>query len=412
MGAKTGRGKKPWNWASLRQRWTWLKLLETDLDKKDRVTKVFQLLFPWIVLVSVATVSVLVLMLWEGWDVAKHLLDIWVFYTLPPAGKETIIPKAVAGGVPPWVAGPATSIVDSCVSLFLIWNYDWVKKIPILGPAIKRAEEKGRKKVEKAKWFKRTAFLFTTLVVLVPFSGSGGFGGTIFGRVLGMNPYKVLLAVVIGSLIGSTAFAMLSKQLVNFLEGTPVFDFLNNLNMIQIVIVIIAVMFLVYAIRNPKKAAEKTTKAVDDAFGATEKAIKIAEEHRKKVMKGTIKGAKNTMKAMGDVNRALVDLNLEVATKPMELIGSPGRKFAVSTKKAGKRTVDDVHKKAGKAIDQAIDAGEKATNWTVEGVQDLTLEGLGQTRKAWGEAGKVMIKGGEKMEGLMKKKPKKEMPEE
>jgi len=412
MVSKVGQGKKPHNEGSLGRASKWTRFLETDLSKKDRTTKIFQFFFPWVVLVSIAAISVLVLMLFMGWDVAKHLLDIWIFYTLPPAGKETIIPKAVAGGVPPWVAGPSTTMVDTCVSMFLIWNYDWVKKVPLLGPALARAEAKGRQKVQKAKWFKRMAFLFTTLVVFVPFSGSGGFGGTIFGRVLGMNPYRVLLAVVIGSLIGSTSFAILSKELVKFLEGTPVFDFLNNLNMIQIVIVIVAIMILIYAIRNPKKTAEKTTKVVDDAFGVTEKAIKIADEHRKKVVRGTIKGAKDTMKAMGDVNRTLVDLNLEVATKPMGLIGSPGRKFAVSTKKAGKKTVDDVHKKAGKAIDQAIDMGEKATNWTVEGVQDLTLEGLGHTRKAWNEAGKVMIKGGERIETIMKKKPEKDISEE
>ncbi|MGA1872878.1 MAG: small multi-drug export protein [Thermoplasmatota archaeon] len=386
----------------------WKRLLETDLDRKDRTTKVFQFFFPWIILVTAASVSVVLLMAWEGWEVASRLLDVWIFYTLPPAGKETVIPKAVAGEVPPWMAGVATSVADSCVSLFLIWNYDWVKKVPFLGPALQRAEAKGRQKVQKAKWFKRTAFLFTTFVVFVPFSGSGGFGGTIFGRILGMNPYRVLLAVILGSMIGSTGFAILSKQAVNFFEGTPIIEFLNNMDMIQIVIVIIAISLLIYAIRNPKKAAEKTTRAVDGAFGATEKALHVANGTRKKVMKGTISGARKTMRTMGDVNRTLVDLNLEVATRPIEMMGSQGRKLAVSTKKAGRRTVDDVHRKAGKAIDQALDMGEKATNWTVEGVQDLTLEGLGQTRKAWNEAGKVMIMGGERLENIIKKKKSKD----
>ncbi len=380
------------------------RLLETDLNRKDRPTKIFQFFFPWFVLITVASISVLLLAMFMGWETAKHLLDIWIFYTLPPAGKETIIPKAVAGGVPGWIAGLSTTIVDSCVSLFLIWNYDWVKKIPFLGPALESAEKKGRRKIRKAKWFKRTAFFFTTLVVFVPFSGSGGFGGTIFGRVLGMNPYRVLLAVVIGSLIGSTGFALLSEKLVDFLEGTPFLNFLNNLNMIQIVVVIIAVMILVYSIRNPKKAAEKTTKAVDDALNVTEKAIRMAEDGRKKVMKETVSGARKTAKAVGEVNRELVDVHLDLVTKPVEMMGGEGWNLAFSAKLAGKKKVDAVHRKAGKAFDTILDSGEKATNWTVEKVKDMTLDGLGQTRRAWNDAGEVMIMGGDKLEKLMKKK--------
>ncbi|MBN1390304.1 MAG: small multi-drug export protein [Candidatus Thermoplasmatota archaeon] len=406
MEGQTGRGKK------LRRRkgkgvLSLLKrLLETDLEKKDRVTKIFQFLFPWTVLISIAIISVLLLDIWKGWGVASHLVDIWVFYTLPPAGKETIIPKAVAGGVPAWIAGPSTMIVDSCVSLFLIWNYDWVKKVPVLGPALEKAEVKGRKKVEKARWFRRAAFLFTTFAVFVPLSGSGGFGGTIFGRILGMRPYTVLLAVFLGSLLGSTIFAILSEKLVDFLEGTPVIEFLNNLNMIQIVIVIIAVGFLIYAIRNPKKAAETTTRAVSKAIDTTEKAVIVAEEKRKQVTRSTIDGTKNTMRAMGSVNRTVVDLNLDIATRPIDMMGPHGRRIASSARKVGKRTVDNMHRTAGKVIDRALVVGEKATNWTVEGVEDITLEGIGQTRKAWMGAGKVMIRGGERLEDIVRRKKK------
>ncbi len=384
------------------------RLLETDLEKKDRFTKIFQFFFPWVFLTFFATTSVLLLLAWKGWDVAQHLLDIWIFYTLPPAGKETIIPKAVAGGVPAWIAGPSTTIVDISVSMFLIWNYDWVKKIPFLGPALQKAEANGREKVRKAKWFKRMAFFFCTLVVLIPFSGSGGFGGTIFGRVLGMNPYMVLLAVAIGSLLGSTGFAILSERLVHFLEGTTYIDFLNNLNMIQIVVVIIAIGFLIYAVRNPRLAAVKTTKAVSQAIDLTEKGFMVAEKKRKQVTENTIRRTKDTLVAVGEVNRAFAEINMEVMTKPMEALGYPGRKLARSTRDLTRKTVDDAHRAAGKAITSTIDMGEKATSWTAETVGDLTLEGLDQTRKGWNEAGKVIIKGGEGIEKLVKKKPKQE----
>lgn len=386
----------------------WLKLLETDLEKKDRFTKIFQFFFPWVILILFAVVSVLILWAWKGWDVAEHLLDIWIFYTLPPAGKETVIPLAVEGEVPGWIAGPATTIVDLSVSMFLIWNYDWVKKIPLIGPWIGRMEAKGRAKVEKARWFKRTAFLFCTFVVFVPFSGSGGFGGTIFGRILGMNPYMVLLAVLIGSLVGSTVFAILSERLVQILEGTPVIEFMNNLDMIQIAVVLVAIAFLVYAVRNPRLAAVKTTEAVSQVIDVTEKAIVVAGKKRKKVTKNTITMTRDTLQAMGEVNRAFAEINMEVITKPMEIMGYSGRKLARSTRDLTRKTLDEAHKTAGKAIDQTIDLGDRGTSKAAETVGDLTLEGLDQTRKGWNKAGKVIIKGGEGIEKLMKKKPKEE----
>jgi uncharacterized protein YoxC len=386
------------------------RLLETDLDKKDRTTKLFQFFFPWVFLLTFAITSVLFLWAWKGWDVAQRLVDIWIFYTLPPAGKETIIPKAVAGEVPAWIAGPATSIVDISVSMFLIWNYDWVKKIPFFGPALQRAEEKGRKKIEKARWFKRMSFVFCTFVVFVPFSGSGGFGGTIFGRVLGMHPYRVLLAVAIGSFIGSTGFAILSERLVQFLEGTPFIEFLNNLNMIQIVVVIIAIGFLIYAIRNPRMAAIKTTRAVSSAIDVTEKAFVQVEKKRKDITTKTVKRTKDTLTAVGEVNRAFAEINMEVVTRPMEALGHPGRKLARSTRDLTRKTVDETHKVAGKVIEQTIDISEKATSWTAETVSDLTMGGIDQTRKGWNEAGKVIIKGGEGIEKLVKKKPPIEDP--
>jgi hypothetical protein len=390
----------------------WFKFLETDLDKKDRITKIFQFFFPWVLLVSIGTTSVLFLMAWKGWDVAEHLLDIWIFYTLPPAGKETIIPKAVAGGVPGWIAGPATSIVDVCISMFLIWNYDWVKKIPIMGPALERTEAKGRERVERARWFKRTAFIFCTFVVFVPFSGSGGFGGTIFGRVLGMNPYMVLLAVVIGSSIGSTGFAILSEQFVRFLEGTPFLEFMNNLNMIQLVVILIAIGFIIYVVRNPRMAAVRTTRVVSQALDVTERAVIMTGEAREMLTDETIRRTKDTLVAVGEVNRAFAEINIELATKPMEMMGYPGRKLAASTRRATRQTVEDAHKAAGEAIDQTLDIGKKATSWTADTMGDITMGGLGQTRKGWDEVGKVIVKGGEKMEKLTGKKKDKNSSDE
>ena len=118
------------------------RLLETDIEKKDRTTKIFQFVFPFIVLLVLIGTTVTILYFMKGWDEAYELLYGWIFYTVPPLGKETIIPTRIKQGVPPFFIGFATTMIDLCFCTFLIWNYDWVKKLPLFGPALKRTEEK------------------------------------------------------------------------------------------------------------------------------------------------------------------------------------------------------------------------------------------------------------------------------
>ncbi len=388
----------------------WRRLLETDLDKKDRTTKIFHFFFPWVLFLIIAVSTVTFLSIWMGWDVSKELINIWVFYTLPPAGKETLIPKAVSNGVPGLMAGMSTSAIDICVSLFLIWNYDWVKKLPIVGPSLERTEAKGKEKVAKTRWFGKATFFLTTFVVFVPFSGSGGVGGTVFGRIVGLPPYKVLLAVAIGSSIGSTGFALLSEQLTRILGAdNPVIYFLSNLNILQFVAVLIAIGFIVYTIRNPKMAAMKTTKVISQALDVSEKALDIAEEQRRKATNFALKGTRESMMLMREGNRTLTDIGLEIATMPMELMGKDGKKLKKDTKEFSRKQIDKAHDIAEGAVDRTMAFGEKATTQSFQLATSLTREGIKGTRAGWEGAGKVLIKGGGEIEKLYPKKKAKEV---
>jgi hypothetical protein len=46
------------------------------------------------------------------------------------------------------------------------------------------------------------------LFVMFPLQGSGGIGATLVGRMMGLSPGKVLVAIAIGSLIGCTVIAL------------------------------------------------------------------------------------------------------------------------------------------------------------------------------------------------------------
>lgn len=135
-------------------------------------------------------------------------------YFLPPAGKESIIPLAVNQNIPYHLIAIALTFIDSMVSLFLIWNYDYAKKIPFFGHLLRLVERRGKKVITQSRVLSKFAFTALVLFVMIPFQGTGGAGATVIGRMIGMNPYKVLAAVVIGALLGTFLIGFLSSSIL------------------------------------------------------------------------------------------------------------------------------------------------------------------------------------------------------
>ena len=137
-------------------------------------------------------------------------------YFFPPLGKESIIPAGVALGIHPIVMALSIAFVDVVVALFLVWNYDLAKKIPISGKFMIKVEEKGNTIEEKYGWIKPLRFIGIVLFVIIPFQGSGGLVGSIVGRLFGMKPWNTFFAICLGAVIGTLLIATFSKAFLVF----------------------------------------------------------------------------------------------------------------------------------------------------------------------------------------------------
>ena len=380
-----------------------LKLLETDLEKKDRATKIFQFFFPWVVWLILAVATTLIVLGMKSMDQAREMIYVWVFYTIPPLGKETIIPTVVAKGVPPFIAGISVALVDIIFSLFLIWNYDWVKKIPIYGKFIERTEEKGREKIRKHTWFQRLTFVGTSLFVLVPASGSGGFGGTIFGRIVGMKPYKVLLAVSIGATIGSTAYATLSGILVPILEEFVIFDMLpENITLFHVFAVVLVGVILLYVIRNPRSAAEKGARFAEQTMDVARKAVMRADHLRKETTNLTVMSTKETIDALEKFSNTVDDINLRIATGPMMIMGNQGKQLAYATKQTHKKTIGDAKTRVKEWVIKTLNATDKTADRTFKTATDLTVVGIDNVKEGVTVSGYIIVFAGDRIEKVYK----------
>jgi uncharacterized membrane protein len=187
-------------------------------------------------------------------------------YFVPPLGKETIIPAGVFGKninipfiegqvivpkIDPLVMASAIAFVDIIVALFLVWNYDLAKKIPLIGKFMIKVEKIGKSSSDKYGWIKPLRFIGVVLFVMVPFQGSGGLVGSIIGRLVGMRPWTIFVAISIGAIIGCILIAYFSEALILVFINNVLLGFL-------IVIILLFIIFMIFIWRKKRKNVQKT----------------------------------------------------------------------------------------------------------------------------------------------------------
>jgi len=212
---------------------------------------------PWIWLAKffvpfiIAVTGIIVLQYVVGEASSAKLLLLMMVYFFPPLGKESIIPLGVSGGeitnpitgyvsvvpsINPIIMALSIAFIDIVVALFLVWNYDLAKKIPIIGDFMKKVEEKGKNVEEKYGWIKPLRFIGIVLFVMVPFQGSGGMVGSIVGRLIGMKPRNTFIAILLGAVIGCLLIAMFSQAFLIFAKINSTLT-LTTVGIIAIVII-------------------------------------------------------------------------------------------------------------------------------------------------------------------------------
>lgn len=163
-----------------------------------RLALPFLLGIPWLLILFV-------LLPYDVWLILGGLL---IAYILPPAGKESVIPIGIAVGVPWYIMALSVALMDVLAGIFMALNFDIALKIPGVGGWIRKFIAGGEEFFRKRPWLERFYFMGVVLFVMFPLQGSGGIGATLVGRMIGLSPGKVLVAIAIGSLIGCTVIAL------------------------------------------------------------------------------------------------------------------------------------------------------------------------------------------------------------
>lgn len=103
--------------------------------------------------------------------------------------------------------------LDLMVAVFVAFHMGIVFRLPYIGPKIAEMVTDGQFILRKQPWIRRAAFGGLVCFVVFPTSTTGSIGGSIFGRLLGMHRFRVVLAIFTGSLLGNGLMLLFSKQL-------------------------------------------------------------------------------------------------------------------------------------------------------------------------------------------------------
>jgi len=176
----------------------------------------------WALAIPMLLLLVLVTTLAILFDTTRsyQILGLVFLYLFPPVSKETIIPAAIASGFSWQVISFSITWLDAATCLFILWNFDLICRIPGIGRWISCLAQSDNEFLTRHQWIERMCFLGLTAFMLLPIQGSGAIGGTILGRILGMNRISIAVAVIIGSavhsvVLGISVSAIKSYQCIN-----------------------------------------------------------------------------------------------------------------------------------------------------------------------------------------------------
>tara|TARA_R110002072_G_scaffold13481_2_gene56847 strand:+ start:35966 stop:36745 length:780 start_codon:yes stop_codon:yes gene_type:complete len=93
--------------------------------------------------------------------------------------------------------------LDLMVGILLIFHAGFLFRLPWFGSRAASLVDDGRFLIRSQPWIRRATFAGLVLFVAIPLAAMGSVGGTIFGRMLGVQRIRIFLAIVLGSLLGN-----------------------------------------------------------------------------------------------------------------------------------------------------------------------------------------------------------------
>lgn len=200
----------------IKKYYAWKKYAKAELEKirgKESLKLILIKFFLPIILSFVAAFIIYQ----TGPELYTKLLYLLGFYLFTPLGISVGIPFGVGLEINILIIVAFMLLVDCLCSMFIIWNLNYIKILPFFGKIVKKIEEKTALMLKKNGRIEKLEFLGVLLFVIIPLYWSGAIIGSFVGKILSMKPWKIWVAVIIGSLIRLTIIALFATGLIYLL---------------------------------------------------------------------------------------------------------------------------------------------------------------------------------------------------
>ncbi|MDD3622406.1 MAG: small multi-drug export protein [Methanofollis sp.] len=152
-------------------------------------------------------------------DDAALYIGLMAAYITPPVGREALIPMAVVLGQPWWLTALTCTYVDIVGCLIVALNFDLVLALPKVGPKLASVVRTGEILLERRPWLRGLSYAGLVLFTTFPMMGSGGIGGAVVGRLMGLGERGLICCVGLGAAIGATLLALGATFAVSLTGG-------------------------------------------------------------------------------------------------------------------------------------------------------------------------------------------------
>jgi hypothetical protein len=119
-----------------------------------------------------------------------------------------LIPKSP---LTPWEVAVLATTTDVALALSLAIGLGWLGGISFIERTLKRMHDRAQDVLDGFPRLKRMAFWGVVLFVFLPLPASGAIGGTFVGQFLGLTRTAGVVAVTVGGILVSIAFATLAE---------------------------------------------------------------------------------------------------------------------------------------------------------------------------------------------------------
>ncbi len=211
---------------------------ERPRSRAERTLKILHLTLP--LLVTAAGLAVLWFV--SGFGAVQRLVGYGVvsFFAL---GKLLILKGITDRVFGPFELAALVLYMDVAAAFFLVFNLDHVYRIRGFGGRLERLQESGREMLAGHPWMGKLTFTGVALFVMFPLTGTGAIGGSLFGRLLGMRKYEILLAIFAGSAAGCFGIALLADRVAAILPEPVRESILFDAIGIGLVVLLVALLW-------------------------------------------------------------------------------------------------------------------------------------------------------------------------